>query len=111
MYIEDENVHSNADFRQLQRECHMIFTRLILAPDTHIYPNIKIMADEYKSYIASVNIDEYAKNEFLYGNKIHFIKFIRDRYNGMSLLDAKMMADGYWERFKSQGYSPRFASV
>lgn len=93
MFVEDENIVSAASFWQLKKEC---FKAIKLgALSGFVFPNIKILHDEYSKEIDKMELSEAA--ELYKDSPISFIKLVRERTN-LSLMDAKIFQEGMWIR-------------
>lgn len=100
MFDESTNTSSSCDFLKLREECSRL-VRFHADKVTHsLYPEIHTLANEYRSYIDNVKIENIAKSYYDRNDKISLIKLIREKYS-MSLLEAKVFADGFWERYKN----------
>lgn len=99
MYDESTNTSSAANFEQLKEECSRLVRLYSDEISSYNYPNVAILASEHNAMIAKINIEEYGRRMYKNNNKILFIKFLRQRFTTMNLIEAKMMADGFWLRF------------
>jgi len=96
MYIEDENINSKANFRSLRKECYALQNEMGVYEISQKYPNMATIAGEFK---ASVDMTDLSNAALIFGKnqKINFIKHVRE-IKQLSLIDAKFIADGYWQR-------------